>query len=164
MSPVLLFLLRQETVQRAVLWSGVYLLVDLLFLVSLACWIRGAFRAGRGKAGAAGIGAPKRAGPWSARASAALMILLFTAVPVRAAVIGWGLDGGLFPALARIPRLLHAPLPVVAAAPPLTTVCAVMSVRSWLTGFWSAPWRIHYSLITAGGAVCTFLLLWWNLC
>ena len=165
MRPGLSLLAKLDLVQQAALWAGAYLLADILLVVSLACWIRQLLRAPgvpsrtacrrRGPAG--GIGPP------AARACAGLTAVLLTVVPMRAVLLGAGLGGGLFPDAVRISRLLRAPLPVVAAAPPLAIACAAMSVRSWLKGYWTTAGRIHYTLAAAGVAACAFLLVRWNM-
>ncbi|MFW6180347.1 MAG: hypothetical protein ACOC8N_01265 [Spirochaetota bacterium] len=165
MRPGLALLVKLDMVQRAALWAGAYLLADLLLVVSVACWAWGVLRSRGGFSRQPGGRAapPGGAGPQAARAWACLIAVLLTAVPVRAVLLGAGLGGGLFPDAARISRLLKAPLFVVAAAPPAAILCAVMSVRSWLKGYWTAAGRIHYALVAAGGAACAAVLVWWNL-
>jgi hypothetical protein len=165
MRPGLRLLVKLDLVQQAALWAGAYLLADLLLVVSLACWIRQLLRP-RGvpsRPPCCRLGPAAGIGPQAARAFAGLTAVLLTAVPVRAVLLGAGLGRGLFPDAVRVSRLLRAPLPVVAAAPPLAIACAVMSVRSWLKGYWTAAGRIHYTLVAAGAAACAFLLVRWNM-
>lgn len=162
MPGILSLLLRISFVHRLLVGAGIYLLIDLLFVATLILWTA---RAILGRPGRLENAHRPSRGRFStpARALASLMCILFTAVPVRVAVIGSEMGSGFFVSLACAVRMLKIPLVFHIAGPLLTAACLHMSFLVWKYGYWTAAGRVHYSALGIGGAACSFLLLWWKL-